>query len=42
MLLTGFGSFLSGDALPGVDVIIAKPITRSGLREAMKKALKAA
>jgi len=42
MLLTGFGSFLSGDVLPGVDVIVAKPITRSGLREAMRKVLKAA
>ena len=42
VLLTGFGAFLSGEELPGVDVIAAKPITRSGLREAIRKALKAA
>jgi len=42
VLLTGFGSFLDGDAMPGVDVIASKPITRSGLREAIGKALIAA
>jgi DNA-binding NtrC family response regulator len=42
VLLTGFGSFLTGDVMPGVDVIASKPISRSGLREAIGKALKAA
>jgi CheY-like chemotaxis protein len=42
VLLTGFGSFLRGTDLPGVDVIASKPITRAGLREAVEKALKAA
>ena len=42
VLLTGFGSFLRGTELPGVDVVASKPITRAGLREAIEKALAAA
>jgi PAS domain S-box-containing protein len=42
VLLTGFGSFLRGTELPGVDVIASKPITRAGLRDAIEKALAAA
>ena len=42
VLLTGFGSFLNGEEMPGVDVVASKPITRAGLRDAIDKALKAA
>ncbi len=42
VLLTGFGSFLNGDEMPDVDVIASKPITRSGLREVIGKAFRAA
>jgi signal transduction histidine kinase len=42
VLLTGFGSFLNGEEMAGVDVIASKPITRAGLREAIGKAFKAA
>jgi hypothetical protein len=41
-LLTGFGSFLNGETMPGVDVVASKPITRAGLRDAIGRALKAA
>jgi CheY-like chemotaxis protein len=42
VLLTGFGAFLNGEAMPCVDVIASKPITRAGLRDAMGRALKTA
>jgi PAS domain S-box-containing protein len=42
VLLTGFGSFLNSEDMPGVDVVASKPITCTGLREAIGKALKAA
>ena len=42
VLLTGFGAFLGGEVMPGVDAVASKPITRAGLRDAIGKALKAA
>ncbi len=41
VLLTGFGSFLAPETMPGVDVLAEKPITLPSLREAIGKAMAA-
>jgi signal transduction histidine kinase/CheY-like chemotaxis protein len=39
ILLTGFGQFLDKDELPGIDVLLSKPVGVEQLREALSSAL---
>ena len=42
ILLTGFGQFLDKSDLPGIDVLLSKPVGIQSLRDALANALKAA
>jgi signal transduction histidine kinase len=42
ILLTGFGQFLDKESMPSIDVLVAKPLSFTGLRDAICRALAAA